>query len=72
MAYPRKFVSIQPIFTKPDAGDIALFAIADDGTAWSAIGRIASAWEVFDGLEWEQIPSLPNTEDKKVPPVQPR
>ncbi|WP_370682285.1 hypothetical protein [Comamonas sp. GB3 AK4-5] len=50
----RKFLSIQSSFDK--GGYMHLFAIADDGTAWSALalGKTPNA------IQWTQVSPLPD------------
>lgn len=68
MAFARKFVSIQAI---AQDRKITLFAVADDGTAWSRSGGISDHWAPYDSTEWEQIPSLPPSEARPAPKLTP-
>ncbi|GEM_PF-5095532 len=56
MSVKRKFISIQAIESE---GSIALIALGDDGTAWTARTHANSGYMESDGLEWKPITALP-------------
>jgi len=63
----RKFASIQPYVQN---GAVTLIAIADDGTAWSCRGETTDNWEPHSvDADWVQIPSLPDKDEAKLPPM---
>lgn len=57
MAQKRNFQSMQAM---PDSsGGVALIAVADDGTAWTARTHSVSGHMNHENLEWKQITPLP-------------
>lgn len=59
MATKRKFQSIQVI---AEGNGVALIAIADDGTAWTARTYATGGYMNHENLEWKQITELPANE----------
>lgn len=52
----RKFVSIQPVVV---ADGVALIAVADDGSAWTAKSYCNSGYLNPEDLEWRPLTALP-------------
>ena len=58
MAQKRYFQSIQAIPDPNEIGAVALLAVADDGSAWTAKTEIVAGY-LDRGIEWKQINPLP-------------
>ena len=55
----RKFQSIQTVVDA--SGGVALIALADDGTAWTARAHFSGGYISEDDLEWKRLTDLPMT-----------
>lgn len=58
----RSFQNIQAVF---DGRGVALIAIADDGTAWTAQAHSRNGYIPGTELEWRKIDDLPAADSKR-------